>query len=245
MIVVHSLPPAWDLPSVSPFCLKLLTFLNMARLHHEVRVADLQKAPKGKVPWIELDGEVIPDTEHILRVLGERFPIRLDDRYDTAQLARGHALRRMLEEHTYFALVWDRWIDEDRWNQQLRPEVAKLLPALLRPILLRVIRKGVRKQLWNQGIARHDRATIMAKALADLDATDLLLGDNAFMLGKYPSSIDAAAYGVLASIAFGPCSPELQTRITGSKLGRYCERMRDRYWAGEDQPTMMSRSPVA
>jgi glutathione S-transferase len=236
MLVVHILPEAFGMPSVSPFCAKLVTWLKMADIEHELRVANLQKAPRGKVPWVDLDGEVIPDSELIIQRLGQRFEVDLDSQLDAEQRAQGHALRRMLEEHTYFALVWDRWVDEQRWNDVLKPEVAKLVPPALSWLLPGIIRKGVKKQLHQQGIGRHDRATIMAKALADLDAVEGTLGDDSYLLGKQPCSVDATAYGVLGSIAFGPCSPELKSRVTDSRLGPYCQRMRDRYYSGEDQP---------
>ncbi len=240
MLTVHILPAAWGLPSVSPFCLKLLTWLRLAGIEHEPVNANLQKAPRGKVPWVELDGEIIPDTELIIGRLGAHFDVQLDARFDPEQHARGHVLRRMIEEHTYFALVWDRWIDDAHFEEYLRPLLKGMLPPVLNLALPNVIRNGVRKQLHQQGIGRNDRATIMAKALADLDAIEQLLGVDSFLLGKHPSSYDAAAYGVLGSIAFGPCSPELKSRVEGSRLGLYCQRIRDRSWAGEEQPTMQA-----
>ena len=231
MIVVHILPSGFGLPSVSPFCLKLLTWLRMAELEHEVRVANLRQAPRGKVPWVELDGEVIPDSERIIENLTARFDVDLDAWLDAQQRAQGHAIRRMIEEHTYFTLVWDRWVDEDRWRTALEPEIRKLVPPALAWLLPGVIRKSVRKQLHQQGIARHDRATIMAKSLADLDTVEAALGANSYLLGSQPSTADASVYSVLASMAYGPCSPELKARVTDSRLGPYCQRIRERYWA--------------
>ncbi len=232
MLTVYTLPAAWDLPSVSPFCAKLLTWLRIAGIEHEERTGNLQEAPRGKVPWVDLDGELIPDTELIIKRLITDFDVDLDAQLDPTQVAQGHAIRRMLEEHTYFVIVWDRWVDEARWNEHLKPEVAKIVPPALAWLLPGIIRRSVKKQLHQQGIARHDRSTIMAKALADLDAVEHLLGDAPFMLGEGPSSLDATAYGVLGSIAYGPCSEELKTRVTGSRLGEYCQRMRARYWTG-------------
>ncbi len=241
MLTVYILPAAWGLPSVSPFCVKLLTWLRMARIEHEVAVGDLRKAPRGKVPWVDLDGEIFSDSELIIEALRERFPVRLDHGLEADQVARGHLIRRTLEEHTYFALVWDRWMDEERWREHLEPEVRKLVPPLLAWLLPGVIRGTVRKQLHQQGMGRHDRATIMAKALADLDAVEVLLGTSTWIAGPQPSSFDAVAYGVLGSIAFGPCSPELKARVNQSRLGLYCQRMRDEVWSGEDQPTAAGR----
>src|SRR3954469_11145790 len=61
---VFTFAPDWGLPTVGPFALKLLAWLELAAIPYEqVIEANPRKGPKGKNPWIELDGERIGDSE--------------------------------------------------------------------------------------------------------------------------------------------------------------------------------------
>lgn len=72
----------------------------MAKIPYESRRA--RSGPKGKCPYIELDGEVVADSGFCMRFLQERFDVKLDEGFTEDQLALGHAVLRMLEESTYW-----------------------------------------------------------------------------------------------------------------------------------------------
>ena len=58
--------PVWGLPNASPFCMKLETYLRMAALpYHVAKNADVRKAPKKKLPFIDDGGKVIADSGFI------------------------------------------------------------------------------------------------------------------------------------------------------------------------------------
>ena len=76
---VFTFAPDWGLPTVGPFALKLLAWLELAGIPYEqVIEANPVKGPKGKNPWIELDGERIGDSEVIIDLLKRRHGIDLD-----------------------------------------------------------------------------------------------------------------------------------------------------------------------
>jgi hypothetical protein len=76
---VFTFPPDWGLPTVGPFALKLLAWLELAGLPYEqVYEANPRKGPKGKNPWIELDGVRIGDSEVIIDLLKERHAVQMD-----------------------------------------------------------------------------------------------------------------------------------------------------------------------
>mgnify|MGYP000656189514 CR=1 FL=1 len=116
MITVHQFAPALGLPNASPFCMKLEGFLRMTGLPYRIEsVHDLASAPKGKAPFVDLDGERIGDSELVLRALERRHGIDLDRDLGPGKRAVAHAFRVMLEERTYFALLHERWIEERNW----------------------------------------------------------------------------------------------------------------------------------
>ncbi|HEY7749076.1 MAG TPA: glutathione S-transferase N-terminal domain-containing protein [Aestuariivirgaceae bacterium] len=80
---VYTFSPHWGLPSAGPFALKLLAWLELAGIPYEQVIEDNpRKGPKGKNPWIELDGELIGDSGLIIDRLSRRFGIDMDARIE-------------------------------------------------------------------------------------------------------------------------------------------------------------------
>lgn len=61
MITLHHFGPAFGLPDPSPFCIKAEILLKLSGLPHALRIGDLRRAPKGKLPLIVEDGVTISD----------------------------------------------------------------------------------------------------------------------------------------------------------------------------------------
>ena len=62
MIKLYQFPSQWSLPNPSPFCMKLETYLRMAKLPFEaVYVINPGKGPKKKLPTINDDGKILGD----------------------------------------------------------------------------------------------------------------------------------------------------------------------------------------
>ena len=55
---------------------------------------------KGQIPYIELNGEQIPDSNIIIEKLKEKFHVDPEDEIPAADLAMGHAATVMVENHT-------------------------------------------------------------------------------------------------------------------------------------------------
>jgi glutathione S-transferase len=105
---VFTFAPAWGLPTVGPFALKLLAWLELAGIPYEqVIEGNPRKGPKGKNPWVELDGQRIGDSEIIIEVLKHRHSIDLEEGLTPEQAAAGHAWRRTFEEHFHQVLEWE------------------------------------------------------------------------------------------------------------------------------------------
>ena len=231
-IVLRQPKPAFGVPNPSPFCIKLETWLKIAGLPYRTKIcADPRKGPKGKIPFIEIGGEVLGDSELIIEALKSRLGVDPDDGLDPAARAAGHALTRMVEEHLYWAVIYSRWM-EDGPFELLRAEFFSGMPPVVRSIAPGIVRKQVRKQLSEQGLGRHDAAEIYAKAEADLQAASDVLGEQPFFLGSEPRTADAAAYGVLTSAI----DATVETTLTPiarrfDNLVTYTARMRERYFA--------------
>lgn len=232
MIVVHGFAPMPPLASPSPYCLKLETWLRMAGLPYEAR-GDFNPmtAPRGKAPWVTLeDGSVLSDSGQIVAVLGARPEVTLDDGLSDEERARGVALRRLVENHLYFALLYARWIEDDGFAI-LRKAYFGGMDWPMRAVVPVLARRGVQKTAWYEGTGRLGSEEVVAGAVEDLDALAGLLGDRPFFLGEQARSVDATIWGLLANIHYGPFpGPLLDALRARPTLVAYCERVREAYW---------------
>lgn len=232
MITLYQPPGAWGTPSVSPFCIKLETWLRMMEIPYQVKPANPQKSPKGKMPYIrDEDGALIGDSQLILLHLTKRYGDRLDAWLDPADLAKGHAVRRMLEEGSYWVGVHNRWA-RDAGYAEVYKVFSGFMPAVAAPFVMPLIRRRIITQLWNQGTGRHSLEDIDAIGRADYQAVSDILGDSPFMLGEEPSSVDATVYAFLLGVVRFPVRTSVTELIEGRpNLMAYLERMQARFWS--------------
>lgn len=231
-LVVHQLPGAWGLPSISPFCLKLDLYLRIVGLPFRAVVdATPFRGPKGKLPWIEHEGKKIGDSGFIIEYLEKRFGRDSNAGLSAAERAVSLALRRLIEENLYWAMVYDRWMVNDNWRT-VRNVVLGGVPVALRQIVAPVARRGVRRQLRGQGMGLHSRDEIHAIGRRDLGAIADFLADKPFLMGERATEIDAVAYGLLPNIMHAPiASPLRDEALKRANLVGYVDRIRLRYYA--------------
>lgn len=232
MLTLFQFPASFNLPNPSPFCLKVETWLRMAGVPYQVNtIVDPRKAPKGKLPFIKLDGQIIADSEIILRTL-RGTGSDLDSHLDVVGRARGLCITRLCDEHLAPLLMYFRWVEDEGWAQ-IRPVFFGKLPAPLQLFVPRMIRNQTRQALRAQGLGRHTPDELLSFAREDLQALSSLLGESAFFGGEQPCSADAAAYGVLANMILATLETPL-SRLAQQEfplLVAYCERVRSQFWA--------------
>lgn len=230
MLVLRQPPGAWGLPSISPFCNKLDVWLRVAGVEFTVARANPGAAPKGKMPYVELDGEVIGDSQLIIERLKSRYGVDPDAGLSPAARAQGHAVRRMLEEGTYFALVHARWVLPAPWSVY-RAVFLSWMPPVIGPVIMYFVRRQVLASLRAQGTGRHQQAEIEAMAIADYSVVAELLGEKPYLLGDAPTSVDATAYAFLVGVLRFPVESAIQRYIRSQpNLVAYCDRMTNRYY---------------
>lgn len=235
---VYSLGPTWGAPSASPFATKLLTWLRMAEVPHTLVVlSGPPRSASGKIPYVELpDGTLLSDSGIIIERVGAERGVDLDAGLSPEARALGHAVRRMLEEHTYWGGVHGRWVAPEGFAATV-PAYFGRLPALARPVVGAVVRRRMRTNLWGQGLGRQEPARIAALTTADVDALAALLGDRDHLLADaaHPrgrlATVDATMVGFLWGLTCVPFDAPLKRAALGHpNLVSYLGRMRARYW---------------
>lgn len=226
MITMYSFPGSGTLPSFSPFCFKMETYLKLTKRDYKTVFPLMpRKSPKGKLPYIEDNGRAIGDTGFIIEYLKATYGDPLDDGMSAIERATAHAFRRMFEENFYWCMVYARWFDETNWPEAKRAIFAKT-PLPLRWIVPPIARRGLRKQIHGHGMGRHSQAEIYKIALDDLTAASAFLGDKRYFMGEKPRTIDATAHAFLASFLYSPANRALKPELDRlPNLKAYCEHM--------------------
>jgi glutathione S-transferase len=235
MITLFHFGPIWGVDDPSPFCLKVITYMRLAGIPFESRtgVRHLRAAPKGKLPYIVDDGEIVGDSIFIIEHLKTKYGDRLAPDCSTQDHGALRAICRMLDEDVYWAGVYFRWIDEENWEHLTKPAFFATLLWPLNVIVPAQARKGVRRTLYRQGLGRHTREEIEALHKTNLQAVSEFLGEKAFIAGNAPSEPDATLYAFLENLSTPPHATPLKTFLeTRTNLMDYVGRMRKRLAGG-------------
>jgi glutathione S-transferase len=223
---VFTFSPAFGLPTGGPFALKLLKWLDIAGIAYEQVIEDdAGKGPNRKNPWIELDGRRIPDTEIIIDFLSERFGFDIDAGLETAERARLHAVRRMIEEHLHMVFEWEMFVHPDGFPF-VRGMAEAMVPRPVATPMARMFCRQMKKQLHARGLARHSDDIIARKGIADVDAMETVIGGRPFLAGDRPSLTDVSSYGMLQPMARWPMHTPVADYIKSRPaLVAYLDRM--------------------
>ncbi|WP_211206648.1 glutathione S-transferase family protein [Wenxinia marina] len=233
---VFTFSPDWGLPTNGPFALKLLAWLELAGIPYEQVVENnSSKGPKGKSPWVELDGKPMGDSELIVEELSRRHGADLDEGLTPEQRALGFAWRRTFEEHYHQVLEWELLL-HSAGAAYMREFFGRVAPKPVAPLLFAMIWRQFRKQLHARGIARHSPEVIAAKGRADLDALAAFLGDRPFLVADRPTTADTAVFGLLAPMVFWPMNTPVADHAKSlPAIQAYCDRMRERCFGSKAQ----------
>jgi glutathione S-transferase len=199
MITLYGSFPAFGLPQASPFVMKTEVQLKMAEIPYRLERGSREDGPKGKVPYIVEADHKVGDSTFIRDHIERNYGIDLDRGLTPDMRARSWAIERMLEDHLYWAIVYDRWMDDDNFAKG-PSQFFNTLPMTVRDNARAEARGHVAATLHGQGLGRHSREEIANLACRSIAALGALLGNKAFLMGPAPSAVDATAFGMIASL---------------------------------------------
>uniref|UniRef100_A0A914C9E3 Thioredoxin-like fold domain-containing protein n=1 Tax=Acrobeloides nanus TaxID=290746 RepID=A0A914C9E3_9BILA len=99
VVYLYQFPRSSFIPNLSPFCLKLEAFLRLHEIKYEPIFTFSGRSKKGLLPFIELNGEHIADSQIIILHLKKYFNIQ--DKLTNEQKAVERAFDRLIES-TFF-----------------------------------------------------------------------------------------------------------------------------------------------
>jgi len=233
-VLLHQFAPSDLVPSGSPPCLKLETFLRMTKIPYENEYG-MTFSKKGKMPWIEFNGREIADSNFCIRFLMKEFRVDVDSHLNLTERAIGHTVRTMLEENTYWSLAYYRWFTD--FAVGMREKLFGHLFPPLKYLIFYMVQRKVGKDLWNHGIGRHTEQELFKIAERDLLAVSEILGPKKFVFGDKPCLADAGLFAFIAGSAWDcPESPFAELTKTKLKnLEKHAQRMKELYYPDWDK----------
>jgi glutathione S-transferase len=221
MLKLYSYPQLCGVADNNGYGLKVFAFLKLtgqAFIHEHI--LDASAAPRGQLPYVIDDGEVIGDSETIIEHLFHKYGIPLDDHLTTAQRQTRILVIRMLDD-LYWVMSYSRWKDEQFW-----PTFRDLLKHEHPGLSVEALQKARDfndKRYYYQGIGRFTPTAAYARGLTDLQTLADLIPMEGYVFGATPTSLDAAIYGFVANIYFLPIETPLKQFVDSHpNLVRHC-----------------------
>ncbi|KAM6460715.1 failed axon connections homolog isoform 2-T2 [Liasis olivaceus] len=196
-IILHQFSrPDNNIPSLSPFCLKMETYLRMADLPYQ-NYFDGKLSPQGKMPWIEYNRKKVSGTEFIIDFLEEKLGVNLNKHLGPHERAVSRAVTKMVEEHFYWTLAYCQWVDNLHETQKML-SLGGPFSDLLKWILCHITKGIVKREMYGHGIGRFSEEEIYKLMEKDMRSLASLLGDKKYIMGPRLSTVDATVFGHLA-----------------------------------------------
>ncbi|XP_071099367.1 failed axon connections homolog [Haliotis cracherodii] len=232
-VMLHQLGKGVHAPSISPFVLKLETYLRMSNIPYK-NLFDKKMSSKGKTPWIEYNGEQVPDSEFCIEYLSAKFNVDLNSKFSHSDRAIGRAFRKLAEEDVYWYIGLSRCVYDRH-----RTIFSRLG---LRWLIRKILERKALTSAWHHGIGRHSETEVTHIAVGDLKALSDFIGDKRFLLGDTPCQEDCAVFGILAQVVWQMPGSDGERAVNEkyANLRQYCVRIKDKYWPDWDDRVMES-----
>ncbi len=227
MITLFQFPPAFGLPvSVSQYCTKLELYLRATGRGYKTETADLRKSPNKKVPYVGWpDGSISAETDEIIVKL-ESSGTPLDEGLSASEIAAGKVLQGLAEGPVYYGCLYSRFVEDSGWEHQ-RGTVKEVLPALLAPILVPIIRRAEKKLCARNGFENRDG---YESALDAIQRIRDALGDNPYILGDKLRTADCSIWANILHTAYTKADNPARHAVRGDEvLMAYAHRLADKF----------------
>ena len=211
----------------SPFCMKVRAILDYKGIEYE-RINILgsawfkvrRRGRIGKVPALEVDGELICDSTDIAYKLEELVPEPAVIPSDPYKAAVCHALEDWADESLYFIGLYFQWQE---------PEGRDMVPLAFGKSPIGMVafagyERSTRRQLRGQGTSRKSLDHLRKDLTRHLDSIESLIANRDFFVEDKPMLCDFALLGQLHYLRRTPVGGREIERRPG--IVAFLDRMR-------------------
>ena len=221
MITLYSYPELFGVADNNGYGLKVFAFMRLAGVpfKHE-HIFDASKAPRGQLPYIVDDGEIVGDSETIIAHLIRKYALTIDAGLSASERDLDLLITRMLDD-LYWVMSYSRWKDE-RFFPAFRDALLREHPSVTVEGLKKAQEFNFQRYYY-AGIGRYAPEAAYARGLADLGVLAHFIPAAGFVHGTKPTTIDAGIYGFVANIWFYDIDTPLKAFVASHQnLVRHC-----------------------
>ncbi|XP_023228415.1 failed axon connections-like [Centruroides sculpturatus] len=229
------------IPSISPFCLKVETWLRMTGLKYENVDHKMRfKSKKGQLPFVEINGREIADSDIIIKELAKMYDKDLNQDLTPDQRNISHAFISMLNNHTSWVVRWWRYSHPGQFLRISQMDVKRTfnskMPKGIVNFFFRMSFKNNVKRAIGHGLGRHTAEEIYEFGKADLKALSDCLAEKPYFFGNEPHLLDCVAFANICQFYFVPFA-DIKDFMEGecSNLVSFVDRMKKAYWPDWDE----------
>nr|XP_027198432.1 failed axon connections-like isoform X2 [Dermatophagoides pteronyssinus] len=236
VVYLYQFTRSATIPSLSACCLKVENWLRMSGIRYENVDHKLRfKSKKGQLPFVELNGKEIEDSDTIIKELSKYFDKELDFGLTEEQKTTSHAFVSMLNNHTGWIVRWWRYNNPREFLESAQLDIKRTFNSRFpNSILNFVFKLGFKKHLSDSlglGRGRFTLEEIQESAKEDIKALSNLLGNKEYFFGKEAHLLDCVAFAHLAQFFYVPFAGLKEWMETeSSNLIGWMDRMKTTYW---------------
>ena len=218
-----------------PRSLKLETWLILNKIPYE-NVYSLKFSKKGQIPYIELNGEQIADSNVVIRTLSLKFGLK-EDHLSQVDKAIGHSVDRMVENHTCKGgFLWrygynmDEFLVKGTTYYDFSP-LKSFIYKYAFPLMTKLKTRA-------HGLGCHSLEEVAEFTFEDLRAISSILGDKKYLLTEDKmTAYDCTLFGHLVQFLYIPMDfPQKKfMQENCPNLVAYVDRIRDDLWPNWDE----------
>lgn len=227
------------LGDVSPFIYRLEAWLRMAGISYDSKLGStnelIAEAPRGLIPFVDLDEERIGDSSIIIsRLQADHNDPLNDGRLSNADRSLATLIKSVCEHELFYIMIYGRWVDGDA--ETFARFLFRDVPEDQVPMAIDAAKETVISgMLHGYRVGRYDAEFIRAVLREKLDVFTHYLGDKPYLFGDELSTIDAGFYSILASFIHFPLdNPHVQIAREYESLVRYCDRIKGELYPASD-----------
>jgi len=171
--------------------------------------------PRGRVPALRIDGELIVDSTDILTELDRRYPdppLLPTDPVDRAQIK---LIEDWADEVLYFYGLFLRWRIPENF-ERLKREVISKLPFPFNRIAPIIAQRETYKRTVAQGVGVKDEATVRRELAECLAAIAVLVERSTFLVGDRFTRADLSVCACLDQLSLDVLTPTVAAEIRGN-----------------------------
>jgi len=224
--------------NISPFAIKLETWLRLAKIRYEVWYTTTFSKTTRQIPYIELNGQEYAESNMIISVLKKEFGVETDQHLTSGEIALGHTMVRMMEFHTVVHIFYQRYSlrMQEFYANAVRPNFTRESSFGMWAFRT-FVGIGMGRRAKTMGLLRHTSEVRDEMAKTDLKALSDVLDDRPFFLGNAISTVDCALFGHLVQFVYVPMDFNLKSYIYRECLNlvKFVDRVREELWPDWDQ----------